>query len=93
MSRRVVALVSAKLVESLEQSEFVVVAEAVIDVDLRLDVLHRLAVAAIQDTIRRGDTCGGRRGRVLHYLYQRIERGHRVLARDIANVGDLFGGA
>ncbi len=53
MSRRFVVGVGGETVESLEDSEFIVKVEAVINADLRLDVLRGLAVAAIQAYLER----------------------------------------
>ncbi len=52
MSRRFVVGVGGETVESLEDSEFIVKVEAVINADLRLDVLRGLAVAAIGGTLK-----------------------------------------
>ncbi len=52
-SARIAFFVDSESVESLEESESIVEAKAVIDTDLRLDVLHRLAVATIQTYLER----------------------------------------
>ena len=78
-------------IENGEQGFLFGKAKAVIDTDLRLDMLHRLAVAAIQEAVCRSNPGGVGRLFVLHHRYQRLHRCPRVLARGIANVGDLPG--
>ncbi len=58
-SARIAFLVCAvESVESLEESLFIGEAEAVINADLRLDMLRRLAVATIQEAVCRSNTGG-----------------------------------
>ncbi len=45
-------------VESLEESLFIGETEAVIDIDLRLNMMRRLAVATIQEAVCRSNTGG-----------------------------------
>ncbi len=57
-SARMAFLVAGESVESCEQCLLFGEAKAVIDADLRLDMLHRLAVAAIQEAVCRSNTGG-----------------------------------
>ncbi len=52
-SVRIAFLVAVESVESREESLFIGEAEAVVDSHFRFDVLHRLAVAAIQEAVSR----------------------------------------
>ncbi len=54
-SARIAFLIAGESVESLEESELIVEGEAVIDADLRLDLLRGLSVAAIQTYLERLD--------------------------------------
>ncbi len=55
---RIAFLVAVESVESREESLFIGEAEAVVDSHFRLNMMHRLAVATIQEAVCRSNTGG-----------------------------------